>query len=44
MRLPSGRKLTPLVQRGGAIGLEVMAIGEMAFLIEVVVTGSIFRR
>ena len=37
MRLPSGHKLTPLIQRGRAIGLEVMATVEMAFLIEVVV-------
>ena len=37
MRLPSGHKLTPLIQRGRAIGLEVMATIEMAFLIEVVV-------
>jgi hypothetical protein len=37
MRLPLDHKLTPLIQRGRAIGLEVMATVEMAFLIEVVV-------
>ncbi len=33
----SGRKLTPLGKRGGAVELEVPAVVKMTFLVEVVV-------